>query len=41
VRWTGHETGVDERRNKSKVLVEKLKEGDHLEILGLVGSLIL
>jgi len=41
LRWTGHETRVEERRNTCKVLVRKLKERDHLEVLGVDGRMII
>jgi len=41
VRQTGHETGVGERRNTCKVLVQKLKDRDHSDVLGVDGRMIL
>jgi hypothetical protein len=41
LRMTGHEIHVGERRNMCKVLVRKLKEKDHLEVLGVDGRMIL
>jgi len=41
VDWTGHETHVGERRKTCKVLVQRLKERDYLEVLGVDGGMIL
>jgi len=41
LRWTGHETRVGERRNTCKVLVQRLKERDHLEVLGVAGRMMI
>jgi hypothetical protein len=41
MRWTGHVTFVEERRNAYRVLVWNLREGDHLKDQGVDGRVIL
>ena len=41
LRWAGHIARVEERRGACMVLVENLREGDHLEDPGVCGRIIL
>jgi hypothetical protein len=41
MRWARHVAGMGRKINICKILVEKLKESDHLEDLGVDGKIIL